>query len=32
MTVLLVQKGDAGSGATVIDLGNLPIEFSVSGD
>jgi len=28
----LVQKGDAGREATVIDLGNLPIKFSISGD
>ena len=31
MTVLLIQKRDAGSGATVIDLGDLPIKFSISG-
>ena len=31
MTILLVQKGGPEDGATVIDLGDLPIEFSVSG-
>ena len=31
MTVLLVQKGDHDEEATVIDLRDLPIEFSVSG-
>ena len=31
MTILLVQKGDRGDGATVIDLDDLPIEFSISG-
>ena len=31
MTMLLVQKGSAENGATEIDLGDLPIEFSVSG-
>ena len=31
MTILLVQKGISENGATEIDLGDLPIEFSVSG-
>ena len=31
MTILLVQKGGLEDGATVIDLDDLPIEFSVSG-
>ena len=31
MTILLVQKGDRGDGTTVIDLDDLPIEFSISG-
>ena len=31
MTMLLVEKGDTEGGATVIDLGDLPIEFSLSG-
>jgi len=31
MTILLVQKGSREVGATVIDLDDLPIEFSISG-
>ena len=31
MTVLLIQKGAPDTGPTTIDLGDLPIEFSVSG-
>ena len=31
MTILLVQKGGLEDGETVIDLDDLPIEFSVSG-
>jgi len=31
MTILLVQKRGLEDGATVIDLDDLPIEFSVSG-
>jgi ubiquinone/menaquinone biosynthesis C-methylase UbiE len=31
MTILLVQKGGLEDGATVIDVDDLPIEFSVSG-
>ena len=31
MTILLVQKGGPESGATEIDLDDLPIEFSISG-
>ncbi|PKB79209.1 MAG: hypothetical protein BZY88_14505 [SAR202 cluster bacterium Io17-Chloro-G9] len=31
MTILLVQKGAPKVGATVIDLDDLPIEFSISG-
>ena len=31
MTILLIQKGAREGGATEIDLGDLPIEFSISG-
>lgn len=31
MTVLLIQKGAPDGGPTTIDLGDLPIEFSISG-
>ena len=31
MTILLVQKGSTENGATEIDLGDLPIDFSVFG-
>ena len=30
MTILLIQKGESEGGTTVIDLGDLPIEFSIS--
>ena len=32
MTILLVQKGDSVGEATEIDLGDLPIEFTISED
>ena len=31
MTILLLQKGATGNGSTVLDLDDLPIEFSISG-
>ena len=31
MTILLLQKGAPGNGSTVLDLDDLPIEFSISG-